>query len=632
MKKYFFGLLLCVLSSLVHAQNKIALIPQPVAIENKDGAFQLTSSASIGVFGNNSEADRVGRMLSARINVATGFNTTVKKNDRSSAIRLAILSSKDSEIGSEGYLLSVYRDSVSIRANEPAGLFYGMQSFLQLLPAEIESKKVVHGVKWEAPCVMIKDYPRFAWRGLMLDVSRHFFTKAQVKQFIDEMVLYKYNLFHWHLSDDQGWRIEIRSLPKLTSVGAWRAERVGDWGNFTKPSPDEQKNYGGFYTQEDIKEIVQYAKDRFVSVLPEIDIPGHSLAMVASYPEVSCTPGQYQVNSGERFIDWHANGFTALIDNTLCPANEVVYQYLDKIFTEVAQLFPFEYIHMGGDECPKNFWEKSDAIAQMMKKEKLKDMHEVQSYFVKRVEKIIESKKKKLIGWDEILEGGLAPNAAVMSWRGIEGGIEAAKLGHKVVMSPNQNVYIDLYQSDPIAEPKTYGMVRLNKAYQFEPVPDGVKPELILGGQANLWTERITNMRAAQYMTWPRSFAISESLWSPKEKKNWNDFVTRVERHFDRFDAAEMKYATAMYDAIFVPKKDSNGNLQIELTTEVEDIDIHYTFDESNPDNYYPKYTSSLSVPKDAVTLKVATYRNGQPVGKQINMPIDELKRRAKIK
>lgn len=632
MKKYFFGLLLYVLTSFVHAQSKIALIPQPVSIENKDGAFLLTSSTSIGVFGNNSEADRVGRMLSERLNVATGFNITVKKNDRSSSIRLAILKNKDSEIGKEGYLLSVYRDSVSIRANEPAGLFYGIQTFLQLLPAEIESKKVVQDVKWEAPCVTIKDYPRFAWRGLMLDVSRHFFTKEEVKQFIDEMVLYKYNLFHWHLTDDQGWRIEIKSLPKLTSVGAWRAERVGDWGNFTKPSPDEPKNYGGFYTQEDIKEIVQYAKDRFVSVLPEIDIPGHSLAMVASYPEVSCTPGQYQVNSGERFIDWHANGFTALIDNTLCPANEVVYQYLDKIFTEVAQLFPFEYIHMGGDECPKNFWEKSDAIAQLMKKEKLKDMHEVQSYFVKRVGKIIESKKKKLLGWDEILEGGLAPNAAVMSWRGIQGGIEAASMGQKVVMSPNQNVYIDLYQSDPIVEPKTYGMVRLNKAYQFEPVPDGVKPELILGGQANLWTERITNMRAAQYMTWPRSFAISESLWSPKEKRNWNDFITRVEKHFDRFDAAEMKYATSMYDAIFVPKKDSNGNLQIELTTEVGDIDIHYTFDESNPDNYYPKYTSPLSVPKDAITLKVATYRHGQPVGKQINMPIDELKRRARIK
>lgn len=632
MKKYFLGLVLCGFALLADAQNKIALIPQPVSTENKDGVFRLESSVSIGVFGNNAEAERVGRMLSEKLNRATGFNIAVKKNDRSSTIRLSLLKARNSEIGKEGYLLSVYRDSVSLQANEPAGLFYGIQTFLQLLPAEIESKKVVTDVKWEAPCVSIKDYPRFAWRGLMLDVSRHFFTKEQVKQFIDEMVLYKYNLFHWHLTDDQGWRIEIKSLPKLTSVGAWRAERVGDWGNFTKPSPEEPKNYGGFYTQEDIKEIVQYAKDRFVSVLPEIDIPGHSLAMVASYPEVSCTPGEYQVNSGERFIDWHANGFTALIDNTLCPANEVVYQYLDKIFTEVAQLFPFEYIHMGGDECPKNFWEKSNAIAQLMKKEKLKDMHEVQSYFVKRVEKIIESKKKKLIGWDEILEGGLAPNAAVMSWRGTEGGIEAAKLGHKVVMSPNQNVYIDLYQSDPIIEPKTYGMVRLNKAYQFEPVPDGVKPELILGGQANLWTERITNMRAAQYMTWPRSFAISESLWSPKEKKNWSDFVSRVEKHFERFDAAEMKYATSMYDAIFFPKKDGNGNLQIELTTEVEGIDIHYTFDESNPDNYYPKYTSSLSVPKDAVTLKVATYRNGQPVGRQINMPIDELKRRAKIK
>ncbi|HEX5168321.1 MAG TPA: family 20 glycosylhydrolase [Cyclobacteriaceae bacterium] len=624
--------LLIAAASFAHAQQMVSIIPQPVSVQINDGSFRLEPSTSIGVFGNNSDADKVARYLSDKLRTPTGFLFEVKKNDRSSKIRMIILKNKDSVIGKEGYLLSVFRDSVSIQANEPAGLFYGTQTFLQLLPAEIESKATVGEVIWEAPCVSVKDYPRFAWRGLMLDVSRHFFTKEQVKQFIDEMIPYKYNVLHWHLTDDQEWRIEIKSLPRLTSVGAWRAERVGDWGNFTKPSPDEPKDYGGFYTQEDIKEIVQYAKDRFVSVLPEIDIPGHSLAMVASYPEVSCTPGQYQVNSGEKFMDWYANGFTALIDNTLCPANEIVYQYLDKVFTEVAQLFPFEYIHMGGDECAKNFWEKSDAITQLMKKEKLKDMHEVQSYFVKRVEKIIESKKKKLIGWDEILEGGLAPNAAVMSWRGIKGGIEAASMGHKVVMSPNQNVYIDLYQGDPICEPKTYGMVRLNKAYQFEPVPDGVKPELILGGQANLWTERVTNMRHAQYMTWPRSFAISESLWSPKEKKNWDDFVGRVEKQFRRFDAAQVKYATTLYDAIFNPRKDGKGTLEIELTTEVNGIDIYYSFDESNPDRYYPKYTAPLMVPKDAVTLKVVTYRDGQQIGKQINMPIDELKRRAKIK
>jgi hexosaminidase len=616
----------------VHAQNKIALIPQPVSIEEKEGVFQLNSSTAIGLSVSSAEVEKVGALLSEKLSLATGFKIALKKNDRTAAIQLTILKNKNAEIGDEGYLLSVYKDSVTIKANQPAGLFYGMETFTQLLPGEIESKQLVSGVKWEAPCVNIKDYPRFKWRGLMLDVSRHFFTKEQVKQFIDEMVAYKYNMFHWHLTDDQGWRIEIKSLPKLTSVGAWRAERTGDWGNFSEQSPDEPKNYGGFYTQEDIKEIVQYAKDRFVSVLPEVDIPGHSLAMVSAYPEVSCTPGEYHVNSGERFIDWHAGGFTALIDNTLCPANEVVYQYLDKIFTEVAQLFPYEYIHMGGDECPKNFWEKSDAIAQLMKKEKLKDMHEVQSYFVKRVEKIIESKKKKMIGWDEILEGGLAPNAAVMSWRGVKGGIEAAKMGHKVVMTPNQNVYIDLYQGDPIVEPKTYGMVRLNKAYEFEPVQDGVNPELILGGQANLWTERITNMRHAQYMAWPRSFAISESLWSPKEKKNWNDFVHRVENHFERFDAAEMKYATTMYDAIFIPKKDSNGNLLIELATEIDGINVYYTFDESNPDNFYQTYKTPLSVPKDAKTLKVITYRDGKLVGKQINMPIDELKKRAKIK
>jgi hexosaminidase len=291
-----------------------------------------------------------------------------------------------------------------------------------------------------------------------------------MEQFIDEMVKYKYNLLHWHLTDDQGWRIEIKSLPRLTEVGSWRVDKTGRFGTFSKPEPDEPRTYGGFYTQQDIKDIVQYAKDRFVDVLPEIDVPGHSLAAIAAYPELVCTPGTYQVNSGEKFMEWPAGGhFYGLVDNALCPANEKVYEFLDKVFTEVAQLFPFEYIHMGGDETARNFWEKSPLIKALMKKEKLKDLNEVQSYFVKRVEKIINAKGKKMIGWDEILDGGLAPNAAVMSWRGMKGGIEAAKQGHEVVMSPTDFAYIDYMQGDG-PEPPVYATLRLKKAYEFEPV------------------------------------------------------------------------------------------------------------------------------------------------------------------
>lgn len=327
-------------------------------------------------------------------------------------------------------------------------------------------------------------------------------------------------------------------------------------------------------------------------------------------------------------MQWTDTGFYALVDNTLCPANDKVYDMLDKVFTEVAQLFPFEYIHMGGDECAKNFWEKSDAIKQLMQKEGLKDMHEVQSYFVKKVEKIIESKGKKLIGWDEILEGGLAPNAAVMSWRGSKGGAEAAKMEHDVVMSPNNNVYIDLMQGDAAIEPPVYKTVRLKNSYDFEPVPEGVDPKFIKGGQANLWTEQIYNMRHAQYMTWPRAFAVAECVWSPKENKNWNDFIRRVEDHFERFDVADIKYAPSLYDPIFNVSKDGE-QLKLEMSTEIDGLDIYYSFDNSFPDRFYPKYTGAVKVPVDAANVRVITYRGKEPIGRMITIPIAELKKRA---
>jgi hexosaminidase len=332
------------------------------------------------------------------------------------------------------------------------------------------------------------------------------------------------------------------------------------------------------------------------------------------------------VVSGEKFMDWP--GPIARQDNTLCPANEKVYGFLDTVFTELAALFPFPYIHVGGDECAKNFWEKSDAIKQLMTRENLKTMEEVQSYFEKRVEKIVESKGKKLIGWDEILEGGLAPNAVVMSWRGIKGGIAAAKMGHQVVMSPTTFVYLDYMQGDAISEPHVYSTLRLNKTYEFEPVPEGVDSKYIMGGQANLWTEQVYNTRHLQYMIWPRSLAVSESLWSPKEKKNWNWFAAKVEDNFGRMDLQNVKYARTMFDPIFAVSKDANDSLVITLSTEIEGLDIHYSFDNSHPDNFYPVYKQPLMVPKDAVMLKVITYRGNEVMGKQIDMPISELKRR----
>jgi hexosaminidase len=615
-------------------KNSVAIIPEPVSIHTTSGQFLLPQTVVIEAPAQQ-DLKQVIDVLQNKLQTAAGKKVLISNAAPTAAIHLQLNKKTDNVIGAEGYTLSVTPKSITIKANKPAGLFYGAQTLLQLLPKEIESATAVSNVQWTVPAVEITDYPRFGWRGLMFDVSRHFFTKKEVMQFIDDMVRYKYNLLHLHLTDDEGWRLEIKGLPKLTEVGAWRVNKVGYFGTFSAPTPDEPRDYGGFYTQDDIKEIVQYAKERFVNILPEIDVPGHSLAAVVSYPELSCTPEakNYVVRSGEPIMDWsHGAPPIALVDNTLCPANEKVYEFLDKVMTQVAQLFPFEYIHVGGDECPKNYWEKTPAIKDLMQKEGLKTMEEVQSYFEKRLEKIVESKGKKFMGWDEILEGGLAPSAAVMSWRGMKGGIEAAKMGHEVVMSPTTYAYIDYMQADPIIEPRVYATLRLNKAYEFEPLPEGVDPKYIKGGQANLWTEQIYNMRTVQYMTWPRGLAIAESLWSPKEKKNWNNFFGRAEKQFERFDVAEKKYSRAVYDPIFNASKTADGQLKIELSTEPEGLDIHYSFDNSFPDRFYPTYKEPLMPPKDAVMLKVITYEGKKPVGRMIAMPIEELKNRAEKK
>ena len=614
--------------------HPISVIPQPVSIEKGAGDFIVTNATAIEISSANTDVKRIAASLSKKIMLAAGLGIMVNFTNKASAasgiIRLSLIS--DPALGKEGYKLNVTPKTIVISANEPAGLFYAVQSLYQLLPKEIEGKNIAKNIKWTVPACSITDYPRFGWRGLMFDVSRHFFTKAEVEQYIDAMVKYKFNLLHLHLTDDEGWRIEIKGLPRLTEVGAWNAKRVGYFGTFATPPADEPRTFGGFFTQDDIKELVQYAKERFVNILPEVDVPGHSLAAIVSYPELSCTPGaeNYHVRSGEEIMDWsHGQPPVALIDNTLCPANEKVYDFLDKVMTQIAQLFPFEYIHVGGDECPKNYWEKSDAIKTLMQKEGLKNMEEVQSYFEKRLEKIVESKGKKFMGWDEILEGGLAPSAAVMSWRGMKGGIEAAKMKHEVVMSPTDFTYIDYMQGDAVIEPHVYETLRLNKTYQFEPVPDGVESKYIKGGQANLWTEQVYTIRHAEYMTWPRALAVSESVWSPKEKKDFDNFSKRVEKQFERLDVAETKYSPAMYDAIFTVSKDTSKQLKIILSTELKGLDIYYTFDNTFPDRYSPKYTDALMVPKEAVMLKVITYRGKEPIGRMIYMPVEELQKRA---
>lgn len=627
------SLCLILLPTIIMGQKNqsIAIIPEPVTMELQEGVFNLNKTVTIKS-NQDKETANVVSFLKEKLSGSAQCTFDNSNNSANSLIELSLNDKTDNLLGAEGYNLSVSPKRILIKANKPEGLFYGVQTLLQLLPAEIESKEVIHNVAWTIPAIEITDYPRVGWRGLMLDVSRHFFTVDEVKQYIDAMVRYKYNMLHWHLTDDEGWRVEIKSLPKLTEIGAWRVEKIGTYGSFSEPLPDEPKNYGGFYTHDDIREIVQYAKYRFVDVMPEIDVPGHSLAAVASYPELSCTEGakEYNVRAGEPFMDWSQGAPPiAIKDNTLCPANEFVYEFMDKVLTEIANLFPFEYIHTGGDEAPHNFWENNEDVKALMKREGLTTIPQVQSYFGKRIEKIIQSKGKKMMGWDEILEGGITPSTALMSWRGINHGIKASNSGHYVVMSPNNYVYIDLMQGDVATEAPVYQSLRLNQTYKFDPVPEEANAQYVLGGQANLWTEQVYNIRQAEYMTWPRAFSVAESLWSPREQKNWEKFVDKTESHFERLDFAETKYSPAMYDPIVkVAKQDEK--YYVTLTTEIDGLDIYTSFDNSSPDRFYPKYTEPQLIPKDASQMRIITYRGKEPIGRLMSIAVEDLKKRAK--
>jgi hexosaminidase len=600
--------------------SRIYLIPTPVSLVEKTGSFPLDQSVSLVLDEQGNSLSETAQWFISQLGSLTGIVLQERRSGKKT-IHLQLLSNADKNmLGKEGYILSITPSAVLLRANTEAGMFYGLQTFLQIVPSSATPE--VPAKRQMIPCAEITDYPRFGWRGLMLDVSRHFFTKEEVKKYIDEMVRYKYNLLHLHLSDDQGWRIEIKSLPQLTFAGSWRVQRTGRWGDFLPALAHEPTTDGGFYTQDDMREIIKYAQQRFVTILPEIDVPAHSLALIASYPNLSCTQLPYSVNAGFRS--------PVRDDNALCIGNDSVFSMLDKIFAEIAGLFPCPYIHIGGDEAYKGFWSDCPKCQRRMADEHLKSVDELQSYFVKRIEKMLQTKGKKMIGWDEILEGGLAPEATVMSWRGMKGGIEAAKMNHQVVMTPWDYCYLDLYQGESTAEPPTYGICRLQDSYNYDPVPDSIDERLILGGQGNLWTESVPNFRHAEYMTWPRALALAEVYWSPKADRNWVSFVTRMEAQFPRFDALGINYARSAYNVIFTPvKTGSRNNFSVKLSTEIKGLDIYYTFDCTNPDKFYPKYQGeSLKFPMGSSQLNVVTYRDGKQVGKQINIKKDELANR----
>lgn len=625
MKKYLFSLFLFVLP-LFAQENTHAIIPTPVEYTRLSGSFDITPVTTVTF--STKEARDAADLLAARLNNTTGFSFTPAQG-KSGAISMVLNDKPLKTIGNEGYTLESGATGILITANKPAGLFYAVQTLMQLLPPAVEAS-MPGSVTLSVPAVKILDYPRFGWRGLMLDVSRHFFPKEDVKKFIDQMVKYKFNTFHWHLTDDHGWRIEIKSLPKLTEVGAWRVERFGLFSRRSDPLPGEPATVGGFYTQEDIKEIVAYAQERHVTILPEIDMPGHCMAVIASYPELSVTKDtSIKVNPGTHFAEWYGNGtFKMNVDNTLNPSDEKVYEFIDKVFTEVAALFPNPYIHVGGDECYKGYWKQDEGCRALMKKLNIRHVEDLQGYFMGRVEKILKKKGKKLIGWDEILEGGISREATVMSWRGMRGGIEAAKMGHDVVMTPTTYAYLDYNQGEATIEPKVYASLRISKSYEFDPVPDGVDAKRILGGQGNLWAENVPHLRAAQYLIFPRAWAISEVLWSPKEKKEWNDFTRRMEYHFLRADAAGVNHSRAVFDPM-VRTSFAGKQLMLTLGAEIDGIEIFYTIDDTMPDRYSKKYLSPVPLPDGPITLRVQAYRDGAPIGRLIVLLRDELERRA---
>jgi len=625
MKHLLLFVLFFALTKVYGQDPAIHLIPQPVEIQQSAGSFMFTKTTTIGF--NSKDSRKAAEMFADKLNIAAGISLNARE-DKGATVQFNINKLPVEKIGKEGYTLISAPEGVVISANEAAGLFYGMQTLFQLLPKEIESKTAVN-IPWTIPVVKITDYPRFGWRGIMLDVSRNFFSKEEVKKYIDQIAQFKFNTFHWHLTDDNGWRIEIKSLPKLTEVGAWRVPRFGQFGQRAVPKPGEAATVGGFYTQADIKEIVQYALDRNVTIVPEVDVPGHSLSAIAAYPELSTTkdPKTY-VNPGSPDSEWYKDGtFKMLINNTLNPSDEKVYEFLDKVFTEVAALFPNPYIHVGGDECYKGFWIADPGCQALMKKLNLTKPEELQSYFMKRVESILKAKGKKLIGWDEILEGGLGPDASVMSWRGIKGGIEAAKLGHYVVMTPTTFAYLDYQQGEATIEPPIYSGLRLKKCYSYEPIPDGVDPKYILGGGGNLWTEQISTFHHAEYMVWPRGWALSEDFWSPKEVKNWENFAQRVEKQFDRSAIAGINFSTAIYDAL-ITVQSKDGKMTINLESEMPGLDIFYSFDGSMPNTFSSKYATPFDLPEGPVTLRVVTYRNGKQIGHLITLKPEDLKKR----
>ncbi|MGV3559386.1 beta-N-acetylhexosaminidase [Larkinella arboricola] len=519
---------------------RYALVPQPVRLEEKPGSFKLPNDIVISIAREDAEVRRVAGMLADQLAKSTGRTPKIKTGKGGNII---FETAQNPKLEKEGYFLTVAPRRITLTAQQPNGFFYAVQSLLQLMSAQVFNATAAQGLDWSVPCCSIEDRPRFGYRGFMLDVARHFYPVPAVKKVIDEIALHKLNTFHWHLTDDQGWRIEIKKHPKLTEIGSTRQETM--LGHYRNNKYDKTP-YGGFYTQDQIREVIKYAQERFITVIPEIEMPGHAMAILAAYPQLGSSPDKIVPVTGK----WGVH------EDVLFPREET-FQFLEEVLTEVIELFPSQYIHIGGDECPKTQWKASRFCQALIKKEGLKDEHELQSYFIRRIDKFITSKGRKMIGWDEILEGGLSPNATVMSWQGVDGGIAAAKLGHDAIMTPTTYFYLDYYQADPktTSQPVSIGgLLPLEKTYSYEPAPDSLSADTrkhIIGVQANVWTEYIKTPHHLEYMMFPRAIAMAEIGWTPRERKNLDDFKKRLEVHKKRLDALQVNYYGAPINSNF---------------------------------------------------------------------------------
>ena len=575
MKNYILFLLLfvCLVSK---AQNNLNIVPMPAEVKMGKGFFSLDKNTSIVLEGSGLE--KTASFLNEYVQQFFGYKLQIAKNyTGTNAIRLNYERLDNTIAGA--YHLTVDNKGIYIAGDNGAGVFYGIQTLIQLLP----EKSKLNNYPLSIPQLSIKDYPRFAYRGMHLDVGRHFFPVSFIKKYIDYLAAYKYNTFHWHLTEDQGWRIEIKKYPLLTKVGGYRNGTI--IGRYPGKGNDSI-NYGGSYTQEEIKEIVKYAADRYISIIPEIELPGHSSAAIAAYPQLSCFPNEStQAAKGTAWAGSTTGKQTqqawGVFEDVFCPS-EYTFIFLENVLDEVMQLFPSSYIHIGGDECPKEAWKRSAFCQQLIKEKNLKDEHGLQSYFIQRIEKYVNSKGRKIIGWDEILEGGLAPNAAVMSWRGEEGGIAAAQQNHDVIMTPGTYCYIDHSQSKNEDSVTIGGYLPLEKVYSYEPVPavlNATQAKHILGAQGNVWTEYMANTSKVEYMIFPRMIALSEVLWSPKEKRDWKDFERRLPAIFEKLDNGKVNYSTAYYDlkSTIIPGENNEGVIwELESKNKNDKICISY--------------------------------------------------------